>query len=159
MTPWWSFAWECARWEVARLRRCWRPEAAQDREPEFTPEPEPLPVRQPLPAADATEAAPAYTIPEECRLHVLAERLRLGVDSDGFRRLGTGLADELRETLPGVPDSHIARVLLALEPVLERLAAEQDELEVVMTVFRDSLLGAPPVLAELDLALAERGPR
>lgn len=156
MTPWWSFAWECARWEFARLRRYWRPVVAPEPVPEPEPEPE-LPVRTPLPAADATYAPPAYSIPEECRLHVLAERLRLGLDSDGFRRLGTGLADELREALPGVPDSHIARVLLALEPVLERLAAEQDELEVVMTVFRDSLLGAPPVLAELDLALAERG--
>lgn len=156
MTPWWSFAWECARWEVARLRRYWQPETVQAPEPEFTPEPEPLPVRQPLPAADATEAAPAYTIPEECRLHVLAEWL--GVASETTQELGTDLADRLRQALPGVRDSEMARVLLVLGPALEGLAAEQEDAQSAVLVIRDSLDAATVRLAELDLALAERNP-
>lgn len=132
-------------------------EPAPRPEPRRDPEPERVPVRAPLPPADATEAGPAYTIPEECRLHVLAEWL--GAASEGTRGFGADLADGLRAKLPGVRDSDIARVLLALEPALERIAGEQEDAETALLVIRDSLLGAPPVLAELDMALAERGDR
>jgi hypothetical protein len=79
------------------------------------------------------------------------------VDSDGFRVLAADLADNLRAGLPGVPDSHIARVLLRLEPALERIAADQEDPAAALTAIWDALLGAPVPLAALDLALAERG--
>jgi hypothetical protein len=154
---WWTFAWASARWELGRLRRHLRPEAAQAPDPEPIPEatPEPLPVREPLPLADSTEARAAYTIPEECRLHILAEWYATA--SDGTRELGADLADRLRTDLPDVRDSDVAKVLLALEGVLEQVEAEQPSAESALTVIRDALLGAPVRLAELDLALAERG--
>ena len=154
MIPWLAFLRVSARWEFDRLRRCWRGEAAETPGPGSAPEPE-APARVPLPAADATEAGPAYTVPEECRLHVLAEWLRAG--SDGTQGLGRDLADALRKALPGVRDSDIAKALLALEPELERVARDQPDAEAAMQAIWDSLLGAPVVLAELDLALAERG--
>jgi hypothetical protein len=139
---------------ILRALRRWRGETAETPEPFTMTEPG-LPVRRPLPSADSTQAGPAYTIPEECRLHILAEWL--GTAGGGARGLGADLADELRAGLPGVRDCDIARVLLALEPVLERIAGEQEDPLAALLVIRDSLLGAPVALAELDLALAERG--
>jgi hypothetical protein len=130
-----------------------RPEPRREPEPE--PEPEPFPVRAPLPAADATGAGPAYTIPEECRLRVLAEWLR--VASDGTQTLAEDLAGQLRSALPGMRDHEIAKVLLALEPVLEQVARGQHDAYAAMQAIWDSVLGGTAVLAEFDLALAERG--
>lgn len=152
--PWWTFLRVSARWELDRLLRLWRGEAAEAPAPELAPEPEP-PARVPLPAADTTEAGPAYTIPEECRLRVLAEWAAMSGETTRF--LGANLADDLRTALPGVRDSEIARMLLALEPLLEGLAAEQVSAEAALTVIRDSILAGTVALAELDLALAERG--
>jgi hypothetical protein len=154
--PWWTFLRVSARWELDRLLRLWRGEAAEAPESEFAPEPEPeAPVRTPLPAADATEAGPAYTIPEECRLRVLAEWLR--VASDGTQTLAEDLAGQLRSALPGMRDHEIAKVLLALEPVLEQVARDQHDAYAAMQAIWDSVLGGTAVLAEFDLALAERG--
>ena len=152
--PWWTFLRVSARWELDRLRCRWRGMTAEAAGPIAEPDPG-LPVRAPLPAADSTHAAPAYTIPEECRLRILAEWL--GASSDGTRELGGSLAGALRKSLPDTGDRDIAKVLLALLPVLEALAAEQPDAEAALQVIWDSLLGGPPVLAELDLALAERG--
>jgi hypothetical protein len=54
-------------------------------------------------------------------------------------------------------DCDIARVLLALEPLLCQMTEGEPDAGTVLRVVIDALLGAPPVLAELELALAERG--
>jgi hypothetical protein len=54
-------------------------------------------------------------------------------------------------------DHEIAKVLLALEPVLEQVARDQHDAYAAMQAIWDSVLGGTAVLAEFDLALAERG--
>jgi hypothetical protein len=144
------------RRELARLVRRLRPCAGEAPEPVLTAAPEREPERLPLPEADATGAVPAFTAGEEDRLRVLAERLRYSAGT--ARELGEGLADRLRLDHPDVTDEVLARVLLTVGAYLGQVTEDQDAYT-ALAVTVDAVLGAPPVLAELELALAERDSR
>jgi len=142
------------RWELRRLVRRRRPGAGAAPEPVLTAAPEREPERLPLPEADATGAVPPFTAGEEDRLRVLAERLRHSAGT--ARELGEGLASRLRLDHPDVTDEVLARVLLTVGWYLSEVTGGQDDEFGVLAVIEDTILGAPPVLAELELALAER---
>jgi hypothetical protein len=142
---------------LGRLWSRWQREAAEAPElglvPEEAPVPVPVPARPPLPAADLAETGPAFTVAEECRLHVLAEQYAAA--SDGARDAADHLAGWLLAALPDMRGADIAKVLLALEPALEDAANSQPDERTALRVIADGLQGAPPVVAGLELALAE----
>lgn len=146
------------RKELAWLARRLRPGAGEVPGPVLAAvperEPEPEPGRAPLPEADATGAVPPFTAGEEDRLRVLAERLRCSAGT--ARQLGGGLADRLRTDHPDVADEVLARVMLSVGCYLAEVTEGQDDEFAVVSVISDAVLGAPAVLAELDLDLAER---
>jgi hypothetical protein len=140
---------------LARLLSRWQREAAEAPELGLVPEdaPVPVPVRPPLPAADLAEAGPAFTVAEERRLHVLADQYAAA--SQGSRDAGEHLAGWLLAALPDMRGADIAKVLIAVEPALGDAANSQDDPHTALRVIADALAGAPPVLAGLELALAE----
>jgi hypothetical protein len=143
----------------ARLLSRWQREAAEAPEPGLVPEEAPAPVtvraRPPLPSADLAEAGPAFTVAEECRLHVLAEQY--AVAGDGARDAGDHLAGWLLKELPDMRGADIAKVLLAAEAALGDAANSAANEHMALRVIADALQGAPVVLGGLELALAERG--
>jgi hypothetical protein len=140
------------RRELARARR----ELAEAREPAPVPEEAREPeLSAPLPAADATEAPSPFAAEEEGRLFVLAEWARGA--SPGAAELGARLADRLRWDVPDLKDADLARVMLSAGAYLQEAAGLQDDDAGALRAVTDAILGAPPALAELDLALAERG--
>jgi GNAT superfamily N-acetyltransferase len=138
---------------LARLLSRWQREAAEAPELGLVPEEAPVPARPPLPAADLAETGPAFTIPEEVRLRVLAEQYAAA--GGGARDAGEHLAGWLLAALPDMRGADIAKVLLALEPALADAADSQPDERTALRVIADGLQGAPPIVAGLELALAE----
>jgi GNAT superfamily N-acetyltransferase len=138
---------------LSRLLSRWQREAAEAPELGLVQAPAPAPARAPLPAADLAEAGPAFTVAEECRLHVLAEQYAAA--SDGARDAAEHLAGWLLAALPDMRGADIARVLLAVEPALADAAESQPDEYGALRVIADALACAPPIVAGLELALAE----
>lgn len=151
---WLAYGRATVRWELDRLLRRRRPQALR---PDVIlaarlPDPE-----RPAVTADGADDGPAFTLAEECQLRILDEwRSTAG---PGARECGETLADSLRLALPGVADADIARVLLALDAEMRLTMADQDDPEAALMIIADGLMGAAPILAELELALADRGRR
>lgn len=162
MSPWWALllppgAWAAREtWRGARdfaedLRRAGLSAPWQRKAAESGPEPE-LPAAAPFEAA--APAAPSFTLIEEVQLSDLAARRAMA--SDGAREAGEDLASRLTVALPDMRAADIARVLLALEPALSD-ATDGEEPDWALIVIKDSLLGAPAVLAERAFLDGDRG--
>ena len=155
MTPW-TYLRISARWEIARLRRCWRGEAAESPRALAEPMPEPERPRCECSEADREEPAPAFTLAERRRLDYLADWWWSA--SPGTREAGADLADWLRGELPDVPPLVAARVLLAAGRHMERAANAAEDERGALQGIADAMFGAPTVLAgaaELDAELTE----
>jgi len=142
-----------AAWRVL----LWQASPAPIVAPVCAPWPEPEPEWPPFAQPEEPEPRPVFTAFEEALLRALAERLTIA--SDGARNSGEVLAGRLADGLPGMAGADIARVLLRLEPVLGEMADEQPDPGTALRVIEDALLGAAPMLAEVELALAEEARR
>jgi hypothetical protein len=144
---------------IARLLSRWQREAAEAPEPGLAPGavPEPGPEPEWPPYPPPVEDTVPFTAGEEVRLRVLADRARDA--GPGARAWGNRLADCLREEVPDLADTDLARAALAVLRFAEEAAGEQDGAEDLLLVLADALTGAPPALAavELDLNLAQEG--
>jgi hypothetical protein len=144
-------AWRVLLWQTAATPQ--RPITA----PVCAPWPEPEPEWPPFAPPEDDGGRPVFTVFEEDLLRVLAERLAIA--SDGARNSGEVLAGRLADDLPGMAGADIARVLLRLEPALGEMADQQPDPRTALRVIADALLGAAPMLAEVELALAEEARR
>lgn len=145
--PWWAWL-PFGGFAVARGIITLRPAFRRPAEP--APSPEPPDDRRPAEAAPQPEAV--FTIVEHRQVLELADWWR-SADPE-TRELGGDLATCLRDELPDVPPSVLARVLLVTGRRIEEIANAQDTDYSALRVTADAMFGAPMVLVDLDWALA-----